>query len=114
MGLKAAKLAIMTFAIEDKEVILVHICMDSMTVLSYVIKMCGTKNQELVAISKDFWQYLLTRKIAITTDNLQGSMNVEADRKSRQIRDSSECGLNSDIFRILYQIREHQRWISLL
>ena len=54
LELKAAKLAIMTFAIKDKEVILGHICTDNMTVLSYVMKMCGTKNQELLQSAKIF------------------------------------------------------------
>ena len=47
----------------------------------------GTKNQELTAISKKIWQYLLKRKIKIT--------DREADRESRQVRDSRK--LNSTI-----------------
>ena len=76
-----------------------------MTVLSYLIKMWGTKNQYLVAISRKVWKYLLTRKIAITTEYLQEPMNVEADRKSRKIRDSSKCKLNQEVLRILCQRR---------
>ena len=47
----------------------------------------GTKNQELTAISKKIWQYLLKRKIKIT--------DREADKESRQVRDSRK--LNSTI-----------------
>ena len=43
----------------------------------------GNKNQELIAISKEIWQYLLKRKIRLTAEYLPGSMNVEAERESR-------------------------------
>ena len=51
------------------------------------MKMEGSKNQELTAISKEIWQYLLKQKITITAEYLPGSINVEADRESRQTRD---------------------------
>ena len=89
LELKAAKLAIMSFTLKERDAISVHIRMDNMTALSYLMKMGGTKNQELTAISKEIWQYLLKRKITIT-EYLPGSMNVQADRESRQTRDSSE------------------------
>ena len=65
----------------------------------------GSKNQELTAISKEIWQYLLKRKITITAEYLPGSMNVEADRESRQTKDSGEGKLNPTIFMKLCQIR---------
>ena len=57
--LRAVKLAIMSFTLKEKNAISVHIRMDKMTVLSYLMKMKGTKNQELTAIRKEIWQYLL-------------------------------------------------------
>ena len=95
----------MSFALKERDAISVHIRMDNMTALSYLMKMGGTKNQELTAISKEIWQYLLKRKITITPEYLPGSMNVEADRESRQTRDCSEWKLNSTIFMKLCQIR---------
>ena len=59
----------------------------------------------MTALSKEIWQYLLTRKITITAKYLPGSMNEEADKESRQIRDSSEWKLNSNIFMKLCQVR---------
>ena len=105
LELKAAKLAIMSFTLKERDAISVHIRMDNMAALSYLMKMGGTKNQELTAISKEIWQYLLKRKITITAEYLPGSMNVEADRESRQTRDSSEWKLNPTIFMKLCQIR---------
>ena len=91
LEVKAAKFAIMSFTLNERDAISVHIRMDNMTALSYLMKMGGrcTKNQKLTAISKKIWQYLLKRKITIT-EYLPGSMNVQADRESRQTRDSSE------------------------
>ena len=57
--LRAVKLAIMSFTLREKNAILVQIRMDKMTVLSYLMKMYGTKNEELTAISKEIWQCLL-------------------------------------------------------
>ena len=103
---KAAKLAIMSFTLKERDAISVHICMDNMTTLSYLTKMGSTKNQELTTISKEIWQYLLKRKIRIITEYLLGSMNEEAERESRETSDSSESKLNSTIFMKLCQIME--------
>ena len=105
LELKAAELAIMSFTLKERDAISVHIRMDNMAALSYLMKMGGTKNQELTAISKEIWQYLFKRKITITVEYLPASMNGEADRESRQTRDSSQWKLNPTIFMTLCQIR---------
>ena len=105
LELKAAKLPIMSFTLKERDAISIHISMDNMTALSYLIKMGGIKNQELNAISKEIWQYLLKQNNTITAEYLPGSMKVEADRESRQTRGSSEWKLNSTIFMKLCQIR---------
>ena len=78
LELKAAKLAIMSFTLKERDAISVHgqHDMDNMTALSYLMKMGGTKSQELTAISKEIWQYLLKRKIRITAEYLSWSVNV--------------------------------------
>ena len=83
LELKAAKWAIMSFTLKERDAISVYIRMGNITALSYLMKMEGSKNQELTAISKEIWQYLLKRKITITAEYLPGSINVEADRESR-------------------------------
>ena len=103
LELKAVKLAIMFFTLKERDAISVHICMDNMTALLYLMKTGGTKNQELTAISKESWQYLLKRKITITAEYLPGSMNVEARQgiqakptifmKLRHIRGTTEVDL---------------------
>ena len=105
LELKAAELAVISFTLKERDAISVHICMDNMTALSYLMKMESYKNQELTAISKEIWQYLMKPKVVITTKYLPGPMNVEADRESRQTRDLSEWKLNPTTFMKLCQIR---------
>ena len=105
LELKAAKLAVIPFTLKERDAISVHICMDNMTALSHLMKMGGYKNQELTSISKEIWQYLMKPKVVITAKYLPGSMNVEADRGSRQTRDLSEWKLNPTTFMKLCQLR---------
>ena len=59
LELKAAKLAIMSFTLKERDAISIDTCMDNITAPSYLMKIGGTKSQELTAISKEIWQYLL-------------------------------------------------------
>jgi len=59
----------------------------------------------MVDISKEIWEYLLSRKIMLTVEYLPGVENVVADRESRQIQDSSEWKLNTQVFKKLCQLR---------
>ena len=43
--LKAAKLAVISFTLKERDAISVNICMDNMTALSYLIKMEVPKNR---------------------------------------------------------------------
>jgi len=52
-----------------------------------------TKNQQLTAISQEIWDYVLLQGITITKEYLPGKLNIEADRESRQVKDSSEWKL---------------------
>ena len=59
-----------------------------MTALAYLMKMEGSKKQELVSLTKDTWLYFLKRKITITAEFLLESMNGETNRAFKQIKDS--------------------------
>ena len=60
--------------------------------------MGGTKDIKLVEITKDIWDYLITKGIMITAEYLPSAMNIIADKESRQIIDSSEWMLDPKIF----------------
>ena len=75
------------------------IYMDSMVALSYLVKMGSKKNQELVTIIKEIYDYLLLHKITITAEYLPRVLNGEADRESRDLKDSRKWKLDSQAFK---------------
>ena len=98
LELKAAKYAILTFTRMFPSAKSVHIRMDNMVALSYLVKMGGTQNKNLTLLSKEIWEYLIAKEITITAEYLPGSLNKEADFQSRAVKDSSEWKLNPEIF----------------
>ena len=79
----------------------IHIKMDNIVALSYLVNMGGTRNQLLVQINKEIWEYLLDKGITITAEYLPGALNREADMESRTVKDSSEWKLNPVVFQNL-------------
>lgn len=85
----AAKLAILTFTQLFPMTNSIHIQMDNIMALTYLVKMGGTKNKDMSVLSKEIWDYLLEKGITITAEYLPGKLNVLADQESRSVRDSS-------------------------
>ena len=97
LELIAVKLAILTFT-KGKSVTAIHLQIDNMTALSYLVKMGGTRSPELLQVAKEIWDYLLANGIAVTAEYLPSSLNIQADWQSRNHRDSSDWKLNPKIF----------------
>ena len=57
----------------------IHIQLSNMTALSYLLKIGGIKNAELMQISKEIWKFLLGQGITITAEYLPGNINFKAD-----------------------------------
>ena len=66
LELIAVKLAILTFT-KEKSVIAIHLELDNTKALLYLVKMGGTRSQELLQVAKEIWDYLLANLIAVTT-----------------------------------------------
>ena len=66
LELKAAQLAILTFTYIHPQVHSIHLPTDNMVALSYIVKMGRTYNKVLSDISKEIWEYLLSKGITIT------------------------------------------------
>ena len=98
------KLAILTFT-KGKSVTAIHLQIDNMTALSYLVKMGGTRSPELLQVAKEIWDYLLANGIAVTAEYLPSSLNIQADWQSRNHRDSSNWKLNPKIFSQIVKIR---------
>ena len=101
--LRAAKYAILTFTRLYPTAKTIHIKMDKIVALSYLVKMGGTQNQLLVQISKEIWEYLMDKGITITAEYLPGALNKETNMQSLTVKDSSEWKLNPVVFQNLYK-----------
>ena len=77
--LLAIRFSILTFA-KMWKILAIHIQVDNLTALSYLLKMGGTKNPNLMQqISKEIWEFLLGQGITITTRHFPGNLNCIAD-----------------------------------
>ena len=63
------------------------------------------RNQRLLNLSKEIWQYLLKHEITVTAKYLSSSLNVEADWQSQNSRGSSEWKLCPKVFQHVCQKR---------
>ena len=96
LELLAVKLALVAFT-KNQNLKSVHFQIDNTTVLSYLLKIAGTRNHSLIQLSKDIWSILLTKEITITAEYLPSLLNVVADQESR-MRDSTEWKLLPKVF----------------
>ena len=83
LELLAIKLALFSFT-RGKRVKAIHFQIDNKAALSYLLKMGGTKNENMIRLSKEIWHYLLNHNMAITAEYLPSVLNTVADRKSRK------------------------------
>ena len=65
-----------------------HLQLDNTTVLFYIVKKGGTKNEKMTKLSQEIWDYLLQCQIIITVEYLPGILNVVTDKESRSLNDS--------------------------
>ena len=83
LELLAIKLALFSFT-KGKRVKATHFQIDNKAALSYLLKMGGTKNENMIRLSKEIWHYLLNHNMAITAKYLSSVLNTVADRESRK------------------------------
>ena len=75
LKLITVKLATLTFT-KGKSVTAIHLKIDNMTALSNLVKMRGTRSQDLLQIAKEIWDYLLANRIAVTEECLPSSLKI--------------------------------------
>jgi len=78
LELKAVHLAIMTFTY-NKEIKSIHVQMDNIAALAYLVKMGETHNQDMVNLIKKRFRITCCPKSTITAEYLSGVENVLAD-----------------------------------
>ena len=101
LELKAAKFAILTFTRMYPSVQSIHLQMDHIVALSYLVKVGVTQNKVLSDLSKEIWDYLLAKRITITTEYLPGALNKETNFQLRVVRDSSKWKLDYKVFQTI-------------
>ena len=77
-----------------------HLKIDNLTALSYIIKMGGKSNQKMNQISKQIWEFMMKNKCQLTAEYIPSKLNIEADQESRA-KDCSEWKLNPQIFQTI-------------
>ena len=97
LELLAAEIALKTF-LKDQKPKLVHLVMDNMTALHYLIRKGGTKSMVLTEISKRIWEFLYQQGTMITASWIPSKENTIADWRSRQEANSSEWELSNKAF----------------
>ena len=95
LELIAAKFAILTFT-KGQSNIAIHMQIGNKTALSYLLKMGGTHNKELLHISKSIWNYLLSKQITISAEYLPSALNVHAE--SQNAKNNSKWKLDFSVF----------------
>ena len=68
----------------------IHLQVDNMVALTYLLKMRVTQNLKLVHLATEIWDHLLKCRIALTVEYLPSKLNVAADQESRNNSDSLE------------------------
>lgn len=71
---------------------------DNTTAISYVNRMGGVQYPHLNSIAKKIWNWCEERKIHIFASYIRSSLNVEADRESRNLNVDTEWELGSREF----------------
>ena len=103
LELKAVHHALLTFS-KIRDMSAVHLQMDNMTALSYLVRMGGTHSKELTSIAKEIWDFLLKKQIKITAEYLPGVLNTQADIAYRHFHDSSKWLLSPQVFQQICQV----------
>ena len=93
----AVKLGVLSFT-KNVAKTAIHLQIDNTCALSYLLKMGGTHNMQMLKLSKEIWEYLFHKQITITAEYLPSKLNVEADWESRNINNSSEWHLLKSVF----------------
>ena len=79
----------------------VHICLKSdntTATVSYINSMGGVKSEICITMALQIWEWCIARQIWISARHIPGSQNVQADKASREFKDSVEWTLSGEIF----------------
>ena len=76
----------------------VRIVSDSATAIAYVNNMGGSRSITCHKIAKQIWEWAKMQGVWISAAHIPGQKNNEADKKSRQFKDTTEWMLSKEAF----------------
>ena len=104
LELKAVLLGLQSpFALINGKHILVQ--SDNTTTVSYINAMGGIKSIPCNDMATVIWEWCIQRDIWLSATHIPGSENIEADKESRALRDSTEWSLSQEVFNAI-----QERW----
>jgi len=80
----------------------IHLRIDNMCTLYYIIKQGGKNNQTMNKITKEIWEFMLEKNCQLTAEYIPSAKNQEADFESRRM-DASEWKLKVTFFNKICQ-----------
>lgn len=93
----AAGLGIKSFCMNKRNVhVMVRI--DNTTAVAYLNHMGGCKSTMCDKMSRDIWQWCISRNIWVSAAHVPGRLNTIADERSRKFNDRTEWKLNRQVF----------------
>ena len=82
----------------------IRIRTDSMTALSYVNNLGGTRSVKCHKVAKEIWEWALQRSVWLSVDFLPGVCNTAADSASRKFIDDTEWAIPQKYFEKICEI----------
>ncbi|XP_068674488.1 uncharacterized protein [Montipora foliosa] len=82
----------------------IRIQSDNTTTVAYLNAMGGIKSLNCNDMAIQIWEWCSQRNIWISASHIPGSINVEADKESRKINDSTEWSLSMIVYNRLAQL----------
>ena len=82
----------------------IRIQSDNTTKVAYLNAMGGIKSLNCNEMAVQIWEWCSLRNIWISASHIPGSKNVEADKESRKINDSTEWSLSMTVYNRLAQL----------
>jgi len=98
LELTAACFAVQAFT-KHKQKLRVHLRADNTTTVAQINKMGGARSKDLMTVTKQLWDYCLSRQILLTAEYLPGVLNSIADEQSRSFMDRSNWMLSKQVFK---------------
>ena len=78
---------------------------DNTTIVAYINATGGIKSLPCNEMETMIWDWCLNHNICLSAIHISGSKNIQADKESRVLKESTEWSLSQEVFDAI-----HERW----